>query len=153
MNDRRYQYSVDVPIGKFGFTTSSSSRAAALTKLEEYLRTGALKVYSVRLIEEMRTFVWQGNTPRAQKGFNDDLVMSLAIGATLYEPAVGDGKKTGGTHTAMLAAFGVNKPQAQRPPPVFMGNPLKPHHYDPRMHDESAAPGVPIPAGLAWLYK
>jgi len=153
LNDRRYQYAVDVPIGKFGFTTTASSRGPALTKLEEHLRTGVLKVYSVRLIEEMRTFVWQGDTPRAQKGFNDDLVMSLAIGCTLYEPAVGEGKKAGGTHTAMLAAFGVNRNPPQRPPPVWTGNPFSPRNYDPRMHEDPAQANVPIPPGLAWLYK
>lgn len=154
LNDRRFQYAVDVPIGKFGFTTSSSSRAAALTKLEEYLRTNVLKVYSVRLIEEMRTFVWQGDTPRAQKGFNDDLVMSLAIGSTLYEPSVGEAKKSGGTHTAMLAAFGVNRAQPKRPQPVYMGNPFASRQYDPLIHDVDPDQSNVQPfRNITWLYK
>ena len=102
----------------------------------------------------MRTFVWQGDTPKAQKGFNDDLVMSLAIGSTLYEPAVGESKKTGGAHTAMLAAFGVNRSQPKRPQPVYMGNPFASRQYDPLIHDVDPNQSNVQPfRSITWLYK
>ena len=153
LNDRRYQHSVDIPVGKFGFTTSGPSRAAAFTKLEEYLRTGAVKVYSPRLVEELRTFVWYGNTPRAQKGFNDDLIMSLAIGTTLFEPSASDGKKTNTSYKAMLAGFGVNKSQTQKHlQPMFAANPFTPQMYDERIH-ESQGQSSQVPNLISWLYR
>ena len=155
LNDKRYQYAIDIPASKFGFATSGPSRSAALTKLEEYLRTGAIKVYSSRLLDELRTFIWYGDSPRAQKGFNDDLVMALAIAGTLYEPTVGEVKKvTNAAYKSMLAAFGVNKPQATRPPPMFAGNPFTPRPYDAKLHEEAGVdPSSPVPPGIAWLYR
>lgn len=155
LNDKRYQFAVDIPTSKFGFATSGPSRSAALTKLEEYLRTGAIKVYSSRTLDELRTFVWYGDTPRAQKGFNDDLVMALAIAGTLYEPTITEGKKvTSEAYKSMLAGFSVNKPSAKRPPPMFAGNPFTPRPYDPRLHEEADAdPSSPVTPGIAWLYR
>jgi hypothetical protein len=154
LNDRRYQHAVDVPVAKFGFTTSGPSRSAAFTKLEEYLRTGALKVYSPRLVEELRTFVWYGNTPRAQKGFNDDLVMSLAIGGTLFEPSNSSNKKISDIHKSMLAGFGVNKLVGQRSAyPIPTKNPFSPQMYDERLHEDSQNQGNSLPSSIAWLYK
>lgn len=151
MNDKRYQFSVDVPVGKFGFNTNAQSRASILTRLEEMLRTSALKVYSARLCDEMRTFAWVGNSPKAQKGFNDDLVMALAIGSSLYEPNPEASKVVSQVSKALLAGFGVNR-QDKGPAVLAMGgDPLKPRHYDPRFFPGSGE--NPIPPEIAWLYR
>lgn len=68
-----------------GFTTNPNTRVEMLAKLENTLRNKNIKVYSKRLFEEFQTFVWKGNKPQAQKGYNDDLVMSLAITCQMYE--------------------------------------------------------------------
>lgn len=154
MNDRRYQYSAEIPSAKFGFATSGPSRSAILTRLEEHLRTGAIKVYSSRLLDELKTFVWFGDSPRAQKGFNDDLVLALAIGTSLYDPTLTESKKNNtGTYKAMLAGFGVNRPNTQRPPPLIVGNPFSPRPYDPQTMDDGPQGSSPVPANIAWLYK
>jgi hypothetical protein len=153
LNDKRFQYASEIPAAKFGFTTSGHSRSSALTKLEEHLRTGAVKVYSSRLLDELKTFVWYGDSPRAQKGFNDDLVMALAIGTSLYDPSQAENKKNlSGAYKAMLAGFGVNKNNTKRPPPLIMGNPFTPRSYDPRTMEEENS-NQPIPAGISWLYR
>lgn len=155
LNDKRYQYSVEIPAAKFGFATSGPSRGVALTKLEEHLRTGAIKIYSSRLVDELKTFVWFGDTPRAQKGFHDDLVMALAIGATLYEPSADDMKRSPSTsYKAMLAGFGINNRSDVKPVPMFAGNPFSPRPYDAKLHEEMGVdPNSPVPAGIAWLYR
>jgi hypothetical protein len=68
-----------------GFTTNPSTREQILAKMEFKLRNNQIKIRSKRLFEEFQTFVWKGNKPQAQKGHNDDLIMSLAIGLQLFE--------------------------------------------------------------------
>ena len=72
-------------IGKAGFSTQGGSRAQILTKLEEVVRNDKIKLYSSRLVSEMKTFVWNRGKAQAQRGTNDDLVMALAIGVWLYD--------------------------------------------------------------------
>ena len=68
-----------------GFTTSGKTRNLILTKLEEVLRNKQIAVYSTRFYEELKTFTWSGNKAQAMKGYNDDLVISFAIAAWLYD--------------------------------------------------------------------
>jgi len=62
-----------------GFTTSYKSRPLIIAKLEEFIRNRVLKINSKRVINELNTFVWHNGKPQSMKGYNDDLVMSLAI--------------------------------------------------------------------------
>ena len=68
-----------------GFTTKESTRIEMLAKLENALRNEKIKVFSKRLYEEFQTFIWKGNKPQAQKGYNDDLVLALAIALQMFE--------------------------------------------------------------------
>lgn len=81
----KYLYSGEHTIGRAGFTTSKESREKILANLEESLRNGRIKTYSNRLVSELKTFVWNGKKVGAMKGYNDDLVMSLAIGCWLAD--------------------------------------------------------------------
>ncbi len=74
---------------KPGFDTQSNSKIQALTKLEELIRNQVLKSYSQRLIDELQTYVWNGSKASALKGYNDDLVMSIAIGSWLLDTLFG----------------------------------------------------------------
>ena len=73
------------------------------------IRNNRVSTYSSRLVSEFKTFVWTGSKAQAQRGKNDDLVMSLAIGLWLYDSSSKKVKKSMDMNTAMLAAFGVNK--------------------------------------------
>ena len=97
-----------VDIGKIGFQTNSKTRPQILTKLEEVLRTKQVKIYSERLYEELKTFVWIGNKAQARKGAHDDLVMALAIGVWLYDTSPQLSKQGFDVNKAMLNAFSVN---------------------------------------------
>lgn len=108
-------YGGDPKIHKIGFSTQGQTRQQILTKLEEVLRKNRLRIYSSRLVDELKTFVYNGARAEAMKGKNDDLVMALAIGTWLFEP--GNQQEQAGMSfaDAMLAGFGVNKaPDASR---------------------------------------
>jgi len=71
-----------------GYSVTSANRLQMLAKLEQYLRMGDIKINSLRLIEELKTFVVrEGNRPEAMRGYNDDLIMALAGGLWVREEA------------------------------------------------------------------
>ena len=45
-------------------------------------------IRSGRLIDEMFTFIWNGGRAEAMKGYNDDLIMALAIGLWVRNTAL-----------------------------------------------------------------
>jgi hypothetical protein len=71
-----------------GFTTSSKTRPLLISKLETYFRERAPIIKSSRLVEELYVFVWNGAKAEAQTGYNDDLVMSFAIGLWVRDTAL-----------------------------------------------------------------
>ena len=123
-------YSGDNAIHKAGFTTSGQSRAQILTKLEEVLRNSHIAIYSDRMYNELKTFIWKGSKAQAQKGQNDDLVMALAIGVWLYDTTPGRNKSAVDVNAAMLQAFAVNRNSAKDSivpkQDAFSHNPYKP---------------------------
>jgi len=71
-----------------GFTTNQKMRSLAIVKLDEFIRTGQIKINSERLVDELKTFVWNNGKAEAMKGYNDDLVMSCAISCWVHEGAL-----------------------------------------------------------------
>ena len=63
-----------------GFTTSARTRPSAVARLEEDLRLHEFILHSKRTINELETFIFDNGKPQAQDNYNDDLIMSLAIG-------------------------------------------------------------------------
>lgn len=62
-----------------GLTTTTRIRPVLVSKLESYFREFGIGVFSKRLLNELKVFVWIGGKPQAQRGYNDDLVMALAM--------------------------------------------------------------------------
>ena len=62
-----------------GFTTSHKTRPLIIAKLEEFIRNKSIKINSLRTVNELDTFIWSYGRGQAMQGYNDDLVMSLAI--------------------------------------------------------------------------
>jgi len=81
----KFLYGESDNIGKAGFNTNKETREKILANFEESLRNGRIKTKSIRLLEELKTFVWNGKKVSAMKGYNDDLIMSLAIGCWLAD--------------------------------------------------------------------
>jgi len=63
-----------------GFTMSMKSRPACIARLEEDLRTHDFILHSKRTVAELETFIFHNGKPEALASYNDDLVMSLAMG-------------------------------------------------------------------------
>ena len=70
-----------------GFTMSSKTRPLIIAKMEEFIRNKLIKIYSKRIYNEMKTFVWQNGRPQAMKKYNDDLITSCAIGCWVKDIA------------------------------------------------------------------
>ena len=71
-----------------GFTTSTKTRPLIISKLEEFIRNKLIKTYSLRLINELRTFIWYNGKPQAMRGYNDDLIIALAIACWVRDTAL-----------------------------------------------------------------
>lgn len=71
-----------------GFSTTSKTRPLTISKLETYLREKSPVIRSKRLIDELLVFIWNGSRAEAQRGYNDDLVMSFAIGLWIRDTAL-----------------------------------------------------------------
>jgi len=71
-----------------GFTTSAKTRPLIISKLDEYFRNKEVIVQSLRLIDELFTFIWFTNRAEAMRGYNDDLVMSFSIGLWVRDTAL-----------------------------------------------------------------
>ena len=71
-----------------GFSTTSKTRPLIISKLEEFFREESVVVHSNRLIDELQTFVYINNRAEAMRGYNDDLVMSFAIGLWVRDTAL-----------------------------------------------------------------
>ena len=116
-------------ISKIGFQTNSKTRAQILSKLEEVIRGKHIKSYSSRLYDELKTFIWKNGKAQAQKGKNDDLVMSLAIGVWLYDTTPALTQQGQNLADAMLQAFAVNAPDESNPKNPFVNN-VYDYRYD-----------------------
>lgn len=76
-----------------GFTTSQRTRPLVISKLEEYINGKHVKIHSLRLLDELKVFIWKDRSTgsaraEAAKGYNDDLVMSFAIGLWIRDTAL-----------------------------------------------------------------
>ena len=71
-----------------GFSTTMKTRPLIISKLEQYIREKEVTIRSTRLIDELFTFIWNGNRAEAMRGYNDDLTMSLAISLWVRDTAL-----------------------------------------------------------------
>ena len=71
-----------------GFTNSQKTRPLLISKLETYFRERSVEVRSIRFLDELSVFIWDGNKVAAMKGYNDDLVMAMSIGLWVRDTAL-----------------------------------------------------------------
>ena len=92
-----------------GFETTQKSKTEILAKLEDVLRNKRIAVYSERLYAELQTYIWKKNNKlSAQKGYNDDLIMALAIGNSLFDAGGAAVYDSDEIAKAMLAGMSVS---------------------------------------------
>ena len=71
-----------------GFSTTSKTRPLIVAKMEEFVRNNLIKIYSSRLLSEMKTFVWSNGRAEAMRSYNDDLIMACAVGCWVRDTAL-----------------------------------------------------------------
>ena len=71
-----------------GFSTTQKTRPLIVSKLEQYVREKDVTIRSTRLIDELFTFIWNGNRAEAMRGYNDDLIMAFSIGLWVRDTAL-----------------------------------------------------------------
>lgn len=89
-----------------GFSTTMKTRPLIIAKLEEFVRNKAIDVYSQRLVNELDTFIWHNSKAEAQKGYNDDLVMALAIACWIRDTAIINNDRNLEYSRAMIGSIG-----------------------------------------------
>ena len=85
-----------------GFTTSMKTRPLIIAKLEEFVRNELINISSTRLLGEIKTFVWNNGKPEAMRGYNDDLIMAMAIACWVRDTALVGDKREMEYRKAML---------------------------------------------------
>jgi hypothetical protein len=71
-----------------GFTMSPKVRPSVLEKMRDFIENKTVTIRSIRLLEELRVFIWKNGKQQAMSGYNDDLVMAFAIGMYLRETSL-----------------------------------------------------------------
>jgi hypothetical protein len=71
-----------------GFTMSTKVRPSVLEKMRDFIENKTVTIRSIRLLEELRVFIWKNGKQQAMSGYNDDLVMAFAIGMYLRETSL-----------------------------------------------------------------
>jgi hypothetical protein len=88
-----------------GFTTSSKTRPLVIAKMEEFMRNKLIKIPSSRLLSEMKTFIWHHGKPQAMRSYNDDLVMSFAIGCWVRDTVLVENQRMTEYNRAALSVI------------------------------------------------
>jgi hypothetical protein len=71
-----------------GFSTTEKTRPLAVEKMRDVIENKIANIKSVRLLEELRVFIWKNGKAQAMQSYNDDLVMSFAIAMFLRETSL-----------------------------------------------------------------
>lgn len=94
-----------------GFSMNLKTRPLCINKLREYIGEKSLTIRSKRLIEEMKVFIWKNGRAEAQSGYNDDLVMSMAMGMFLRDTSFRFQQNNLDMTRASLSSIKTNSPQ------------------------------------------
>jgi len=68
-----------------GLKFSGMSRPKIIQRFVNYVETDTFKIKSIRLIGELKTYVWLNGRPDHMRGFNDDCITAVAGALWLFE--------------------------------------------------------------------
>ena len=88
-----------------GFSMTSKTRPLIVSKMEEFVRNNLIKIYSKRLLLEMKTFVWNNGRAQAMRSYNDDLIIACAIGCWVRDTALSTNQKDLEYNKAFIGAI------------------------------------------------
>ena len=91
-----------------GFTMSMKTRPLVIAKFEEFVRNKLITINSVRLANEIKTFVWHNGRPQAMRSYNDDLVIAACIGCWVRGTALTANQREAEYKKALLTSISVS---------------------------------------------
>ena len=94
--------------GIAGFTMSMKTRPLVISKFEEFVRNKLITINSVRLANEIKTFVWHNGRPQAMRSYNDDLVIAACIGCWVRGTALTANQREADYKKALLTSISVS---------------------------------------------
>ena len=84
---------------------SMKTRPLVISKLEEFVRNKLLTLNSLRTVNEIKTFIWHNGRPQGMRGYNDDLVIALAIACWIRDTALTVNQRDVEQRKAMFTAW------------------------------------------------
>jgi len=88
-----------------GFSTTSKTRPLVVEKMRDFVENKLVTIKSIRLLEELRNFIWKNGKTQAMQGRNDDLVMAFSIGLYLRDSSLRYKKTADSLTYASLGSF------------------------------------------------
>ncbi len=79
---------VEMVPGKHNVIPLQTPQGSLLLKMRDFIETKTVVIRSIRLLEELRVFIWKNGKQQAMSGYNDDLVMAFAIAMYLRETSL-----------------------------------------------------------------
>ena len=80
---RQFDYKTKKETEKLGFVTSWTTKQALITHFQELLRNNVPRIPDIRIVNEMKAFVWSDSASKqgaaASSGFHDDLIMATML--------------------------------------------------------------------------
>ena len=91
-----------------GFTMSMKTRPLVIAKFEEFVRNKLININSMRLANEIKTFVWHNGRPQAMRSYNDDLVIAACIACWVRGTALTANQREAQYKKALLTSISVS---------------------------------------------
>jgi hypothetical protein len=115
-----------------GFNVGNT-RLQMISDLEEHIREGKTKIRSIRMISELRTFVYKNGRPDHMKGYHDDIIMAYAMAIFVVQTSFKKLQKIEKQTKAMLESWVVTANDA--PKQTFGQGNVKntPSYYQPQV--------------------
>lgn len=92
-----------------GFSNSSKTRPIIIAKLEEFTRNKLLTIRSSRMLNEMKTFIWNNGRPEAMRSYNDDLIIAASIACWVRDTALVQNQRSTEYQKAFLDSMTTSK--------------------------------------------
>lgn len=145
-----------------GFTTSNKSRPLLISKLESYIRNKEVIIHSKRLLDELNVFIWKSTGTSSAKaeamdGYNDDLVMAMAIGLWIRDVALRLRSEADSLAKTILSKIGTTSSEQIKNNTTAVyksqSNPFGAYHNPWRMHVGGNGDGNDKTEDITWLLR
>ena len=118
-----------------GFTMSLKVRPSVVEKMRDFVENKLVIIRSIRLLDELRVFIWKNSKAQAMGGYNDDLVMAFGIAMYLRETSIRYKKTADSLTISALNSLGKSKNDS------FMYNPAYNMPQNPWMMETTNTQG------------